>query len=36
MIKKKPGGKKDLVSVSFELPSSMWAERVNPVGDFDD
>lgn len=36
MIKKKPGEKKGLVSVTFELPSSMWAERVNLVGDFND
>ena len=29
-----PGGKK--VQVTFELPSSIWAERVNLVGDFND
>jgi 1,4-alpha-glucan branching enzyme len=29
-----PGG--NLVRVTFELPSSIWAERVTLVGDFND
>ena len=36
MIKKEPGSKKGFVRVTFELPSNMWAERVNLVGEFND
>jgi 1,4-alpha-glucan branching enzyme len=36
MIKKEPVSESDLVRVTFELPSTMWAERVNLVGDFND
>lgn len=36
MIKKEPARKKGVVRVTFELPSNMWAERVNLVGDFND
>jgi 1,4-alpha-glucan branching enzyme len=36
MIKKEPAEKEGLVRVVFELPSTMWAERVNLVGDFND
>jgi len=36
MISKKPAKKKGYVSVTFELSSTMWAERVNLVGDFND
>jgi 1,4-alpha-glucan branching enzyme len=34
MIQKKPARKKGFVSVTFELPANMWAERVNLVGEF--
>jgi 1,4-alpha-glucan branching enzyme len=36
MINKRPGRKKGKVQVSFVLPSNMWAERVNLVGEFND
>ena len=36
MIKKEPAGKKGFVRITFELPSNMWAERVNLVGAFND
>ncbi|HSJ56860.1 MAG TPA: isoamylase early set domain-containing protein [Anaerolineae bacterium] len=36
MIQKEPARKKGLVRVTFVLPSNMWAERVNLVGDFND
>jgi 1,4-alpha-glucan branching enzyme len=36
MIRKQPSEKEDLVRVTFELPSTMWAERVNLVGEFND
>jgi len=36
MITKAEADKKGLVRVTFELPSTMWAERVNLVGDFND
>jgi 1,4-alpha-glucan branching enzyme len=36
MIKKQPSEKEGLVRVTFELPSTMWAERVNLVGEFND
>jgi 1,4-alpha-glucan branching enzyme len=36
MITKEPAKKGDLVRVTFELPSTMWAERVNLVGEFND
>jgi 1,4-alpha-glucan branching enzyme len=36
MISKKPAKKKGYVSVTFEMSSTTWAERVNLVGDFND
>lgn len=36
MIRKEPVTGKGQVRVTFELPSTMWAERVNLVGDFND
>ena len=36
MITKRPSTKKGVVRVTFELPSTMWAERVNLVGEFND
>ena len=36
MIKKVPIKEKGLVPVAFELPSTVWAERVNLVGEFND
>ncbi|MGC8779761.1 MAG: isoamylase early set domain-containing protein [Anaerolineae bacterium] len=36
MIYKEPSPDKNTVLVTFELPSSIWAERVNLVGDFND
>jgi hypothetical protein len=35
MIKKEPTEKKGRVLVTFRLPSSMWAERVNAVTNYD-
>jgi 1,4-alpha-glucan branching enzyme len=34
MITKGPAGKKGFVRVTFELSSTLWAERVNLVGEF--
>jgi 1,4-alpha-glucan branching enzyme len=36
MIYKEPLPDGQNVKVTFELPSSIWAERVNLVGDFND
>ena len=36
MITKELLAKKKLVRVTFVLPSTMWAERVNLVGEFND
>ena len=36
MIYKEPLPDGEHVRVTFELPSSLWAERVNLVGDFND
>ena len=36
MIEKRAGSKKGKVQVIFLLPSNMWAERVNLVGEFND
>jgi 1,4-alpha-glucan branching enzyme len=36
MIKKEPVSKTGQVRVTFELPSTMWAERINLVGEFND
>ena len=36
MILKQQTRKKGSVRVTFELPSNMWAERVNLVGEFND
>ena len=36
MITKAKAGKKGLVRVTLELSSTMWAERVNLVGEFND
>jgi 1,4-alpha-glucan branching enzyme len=36
MIYKEPMLEGSQVRVTFELPSSLWAERVNLVGDFND
>jgi 1,4-alpha-glucan branching enzyme len=34
MIAKEPARKPGFVRITFELPSNMWAERVNLVGEF--
>lgn len=36
MIKKESARKKNRVRVTFELSSTLWAERVNLVGEFND
>jgi 1,4-alpha-glucan branching enzyme len=36
MIQKEPAKQQGYVRVIFELPSNMWAERVNLVGEFND
>ena len=36
MITKEPTRKKGIVRVIFELSSTLWAERVNLVGEFND
>jgi len=36
MITKEPANQQGLMRVTFELPSTMWAERVNLVGEFND
>jgi hypothetical protein len=35
-IEKEPIGKGSRVLVTFELPSALWADRVNVVGEFND
>ncbi len=34
MIKKRVSPNRDKITVIFEIPGSIWAERVNLVGDF--
>ncbi len=36
MITKTPSSKPGYVLVTFELPSAIWAEKVNLVGEFND
>jgi 1,4-alpha-glucan branching enzyme len=36
MIKKQPGTKEGTVRVTFELPLTIWADRVNLVSEFND
>jgi 1,4-alpha-glucan branching enzyme len=36
MIEKEPARKPNRVRVTFLLPSNLWAERVNLVGEFND
>ena len=36
MIHREPGAAAGTVRVTFELPSSMWAEQVHLVGSFND
>ncbi|HSJ55142.1 MAG TPA: glycoside hydrolase family 13, partial [Anaerolineae bacterium] len=36
MIEKAPANKAGMVRVTFLLPSNMWAERLNLVGEFND
>ena len=36
MIRVEPAANEGLVRVTFELPASVWAERVNLVGEFND
>ena len=36
MIRKMPVKGKGVMRVAFELPSTVWAERVNLVGEFND
>ena len=36
MIKKQPSRKPGKMLVTFELPSAIWAEQVNLVGDMND
>jgi len=36
MIKKEPTAREGRVLVTFALPASVWAERVNLVGEFND
>ncbi len=36
MIEKEPATKPNRVRVTFLLPSNLWAERVNLVGEFND
>ena len=36
MIKREPASKQGFMRITFELPSNMWAERVNLVGEFND
>jgi 1,4-alpha-glucan branching enzyme len=36
VISKEPVRRDDRVRVTFELPSALWAERVNLVGDFNE
>jgi 1,4-alpha-glucan branching enzyme len=34
MIRKRPSPKNGKVIVTFEIPGTIWAERINLVGDF--
>jgi 1,4-alpha-glucan branching enzyme len=36
MITKQPAKEEDVVRVTFELSSTLWAERINLVGEFND
>jgi len=36
MISKRPSTNKKKVTVTFEIPGTLWAERINLVGDFND
>jgi len=36
MIQKEPAKQRGFMRVTFELPSNIWAERVNLVGEFND
>ena len=36
MIHKRPSKNKDRVIVTFEIPSSIWADQIHLVGDFND
>jgi 1,4-alpha-glucan branching enzyme len=36
MITKQPAKQKGVVRVTFELSSTLWAERINLVGEFND
>ena len=36
MISKRPSADKKKIIVTFEIPGSLWAERINLVGDFND
>jgi 1,4-alpha-glucan branching enzyme len=36
MIRREPAEKQEFMRITFELPSNMWAERVNLVGEFND
>lgn len=36
MIKKESAANNDLICVTFELPASVWAGRINLVGEFND
>jgi len=36
MITREPDNKPGFMRITFELPSNMWAERVNLVGEFND
>ena len=36
MIYKKPGTTPGKIRVTFEVPGTIWAERINLVGDFND
>jgi 1,4-alpha-glucan branching enzyme len=36
MIHKRPSVDNDKVIVTFEIPGSVWAERIHLVGDFND
>ena len=36
MIHKRPARSENRVIIKFEVPGSVWAERINLVGDFND
>jgi 1,4-alpha-glucan branching enzyme len=36
MINKRPSSNKNKVIVTFEIPGSVWADRIHLVGDFND